>query len=76
MFPKVSSGLEVAVGAAVLLLVLFAIAIAPIGGKPPEGPPFAVPLSTGEFLVCDKFWDNQAICQVRHKVPEGVRLFE
>ena len=76
MLPKVSSGLEIFVVAGVILVVLFGIGLAQGGVKKPEGPPFAVTLSTGEFLVCDKFWNNQAICQVRHKVPEGVRLFE
>lgn len=76
MFPKVSSGLEIFVAGGVILLVLFGIALAQGGTAKPEGPPFAVPLSTGEFLVCDRFWDNQALCRVEHKVPEGVRLFE
>ena len=76
LWPKTSSGLEVAVGAVVIVLVLFAIAIAPVGVKAPEGGPFAVELSTGEFLVCDRFWDNQAVCRVRGFRPEGVRVIE
>ena len=76
LFPKASSGLEVAVGAVVIALVLFALAIAPVGMKRPEGYPFAVELSTGEFLVCDRFWDDQAICRIRGFKPEEVRLIE
>lgn len=76
MFPKASSGLEVAVGAVVIVLVLFALAIAPVGARSPQGSPFAVELSNGEFLVCDRFWDNQAICRVRGFKPKEVRLIE
>lgn len=75
LFPKTSGGLEVAVGVAVIIFVLFAIAIAPVGVNKPEGEPFAVPLD-GKYLVCDRFWDNQVVCSFKTKVPKGVSLVE